>query len=81
MRVIPYNPKSSYQSGIRDTITKGVFYWQGEDYVPSAQRTWWNTYAEGTNMSGFNRFIKFFVAANYDADSGTYLYTEIPQPQ
>lgn len=81
MRVVPYNPKSDYQSGIRNTLTKGVFYWQGSDYVSDDDKTWWNTYAEGTNMSGFNRFMKFFVASNYDGDSGTYIYDSIPSPE
>lgn len=80
-RVVPYNPKSAYQTGIRDTITKGVFYWQGTDYVPTAQQTWWNTYAEGTGMSGFNRFLKFFVASNYDEGTGTYIYDSVPSPE
>ena len=81
MRVIPYNPKSAYQTGIRDTITKGVFYWKPDEYVAAAQKTWWGTYAEGTNMSGFNRFMKYFVAANYDSGSGTYIYDSVPSPE
>jgi len=81
MRVKPYNPKSDYQSGIRDTLTWGVLYFTKGDYVAAAQKTWWNTYAEGTNMSGFNRFMKYFVADNYDEDSGTFIYADIPDPQ
>ncbi len=81
MRVIPYNPKSAYQTGVRNSMTKAVFYWQGSDYVDATAQTWWNTYAEGTNMSGFNRFTKFFMAANYDGDTGTFIYDSIPQPE
>lgn len=81
MRVIPYNPKSDYQTGIRDTVTFGVSYWQDAAAVPAAQKTWWNTYAEGTNMSGFNRFMKFFVALNYDADTGSCIYGGVPDPE
>ena len=81
MRVVPYNPKSDYQTGIRDTVSMGVLYFTRGDYVSAAAKTWWGTYAEGTNMSGWNRFLKFFVAQNYDKDSGTFLYGGIPDPQ
>jgi hypothetical protein len=81
LRVDPYNPKSAYQTGIRSTLTKGIFYFTKGTYVTAAQKTWWNTYAEGTNMSGINRFMKFFVAANYDEDTGTYIYASVPGPQ
>ncbi len=80
MRVIPYNPKSAYQTSVRDSLSWGVEYWKGA-YVAAAQKTWWNTYAEGTNQSGFNRYMKFFMATNYDGDSGTFIYTNIPSPQ
>ncbi len=81
MRVIPYNPKSDYQTGVRNTLTHGVSYWQDSTAVSDSEKTWWNTYAEGTNMSGFNRFMKFFVALNYDKDSGSYIYSGIPSAQ
>jgi len=81
MRVTPYNPKSAYQQGIRDTLTWGVLYFTKGDYVADAQKTWWNTYAEGTNMSGINRFMRFFVADNFDKGSGTFIFAGIPDPQ
>ena len=81
LRVDPYNPKSDYQTGIRETLTWGVLYFTKGAYVAAAQKTWWNTYAEGTNMSGFNRFMKFFVAANYDEDTGTFIYAQVPDPR
>ena len=81
MRVKPYNPKSSYQTGVRDSLTWGVLYFTKGDYVAAAQKTWWNTYAEGTNESGFNRYMKFFIADNYDSGSGTFIYLDIPDPQ
>ena len=77
----PYNPKSSYQTGIRDTMTWAVLYFTKGAYVAAAQKTWWDTYAEGTNQSGFNRFVKFFVAGNYDGDTGTFIYASVPDPQ
>jgi len=81
LRVTPYNPKSAYQTGIRDTMKYAVMYFTKADYVAAAQKTWWETYAEGTNQSGFNRFVSKFVALNYDGDSGTFLYDSIPQPE
>jgi len=81
LRVIPYNPKSAYQTGVRNTMTWGVLYFTKADYVAASEKTWWNTYAEGTNQSGFNRFIKFFVAANYDSSSGSFLFDHVPSPQ
>jgi len=81
LSVTPYNPKSAYQVGIRDTMSFGVMYFTKGAYVAAAQKTWWNTYAEGTNQSGINRFIKNFVALNYDAATGTFIYAGIPDPQ
>lgn len=81
LRVVPYNPKSSYQVGIRSTLTWGVLYFTKGSYVSAAEKTWWNTYAEGTNESGFNRFMKFFIAQNYDEGTGSFIYKGIPNPQ
>ena len=81
LRVDPYNPKSAYQTGIRETLTWAVLYFTKGAYVTASQKTWWNTYAEGTNMSGINRFMKFFVAQNYDTGTGAFLYGGVPNPQ
>ena len=81
MRVIPYNPKSDYQVGIRDVVSKAAFYFTKGPYVTDAMKTWWDIYAEGTNMSGWNRFMKFFVALNYDSVNGIYTYAGVPDPQ
>jgi hypothetical protein len=81
LSVTPYNPKSDYQVGVREVMSKGVMYFTKGSYVPAPAKTWWNTYAEGTNMSGINRFMKFFVALNYDKDSGSFIYAGIPSPQ
>ena len=78
--VTPYNPKSAYQTGVRNTMSKGVFYFTKGTYVTAPQKTWWNTYAEGTNQTGMNRFIKAFVAANYDSGTGSLIYGGVPIP-
>lgn len=81
LSVTPYNPKSNYQTGIRNTVTHGVMYFTKGTYVSAASKTWWNTYAEGTNMSGINRFMKFFVAANFNPATGQFHYGGVPDPQ
>ncbi len=81
LRVIPYNPKSDAQTGIRDTMTFAVLYFTKGTYVTASQKTWWNNYAEGTNQSGWNRFAKFFIAANYDSVAQEFAYDGVPNPQ
>lgn len=80
LRVTPYNPKSDYQTGIRDTMTKGVMYFTKGAYINAGTKTWWNVYGEAEKppVSGFNRFIRAFVALNYDAATGTFIYAGIP---
>ncbi len=82
LRVDPYNPKSDYQTGIRNTLTKGVLYFTKGTYVAAAAKTWWNTYgeAESPPVSGFNRFMRAFVALNFDGDTGSFMYAGIPEP-
>ena len=80
LHVIPYNPKSAYQQGIRKVMTFGVLYFTKGSYVSAAAKTWWDTYAMGTNQSGWNRFQAKFVAANYNKATGTMIYSHIPQP-
>jgi len=80
LRVDPYNPKSPYQTGVRDTMTFAQFYFKSSEYVTDEQKTWWNTYAEGTGKSGANRFTAAFMAANYDSATGTYIYSNVPNP-
>lgn len=81
IKVKPYNPKTAYQQGIRETVTKGVWYWRTGDYVSSGDKESWDSYAEGTGMSGFNRYLKFFVQENYDSAVGQYSFNQVPDPK
>lgn len=63
-RVIPANPKTDDQVSIRNTMTAGVSAWQTVASVPAASKASWDFYASGTGMSGFNRYIKYFVETN-----------------
>ncbi len=80
LRVIPYNPKSSYQTGIRNTLSKGVLYFTKGTYITDGTKTWWNVYgtAEKPPVSGWNRFLRAFIALNFDAATGTFIYAGIP---
>ena len=81
MKVTPYNPKSAYQTGIRNTISKGVLYFTKGAYITASEKTWWNNYAaaEKPAVSGINRFMRAFVALNYDNATGTFMYAGIPE--
>jgi hypothetical protein len=82
LRVTPYNPKSDYQTGIRRTLTFGVLYFTKGSYVSASAKVWWNTYGEAEKppVSGFNRFMRQFIALNYDDATGTFIYKGIPNP-
>ena len=82
LRVDPYNPKSDYQTGIRESMAAGVLYFTKGDYVAAAQKTWWNTYGEAVSpaISGINRFIQKFIELNYDSGTGSFIYAGIPNP-
>jgi hypothetical protein len=78
IRVIPYNPKSAYQVGTRTAMTKAVWYWRTGSYITAPEKAAWEMYATGTNMSGFNRFVKAFVKANLTAK--LYVFSKVPTP-
>ncbi len=80
LHVKPYNPKSDYQTGIRQTMSMGVLYFTKGTYVSAGTKAWWNTYgaAEKPPVSGWNRFQRAFVALNFDAPTRTFIYAGIP---
>ena len=64
IRVIPENPQTASQTSIRGTLTAGVSVWQDVASVTAGSKTSWEVYAEGTGMSGFNRFMSKFIKLN-----------------
>jgi len=80
MRVVPYNAKSDYQKGIRAALTYGVSYWKSE-CTGKTPGIWWNEYAEGTNQSGFNRFMKFFIASGWNSTTRLFTWAGLPDPE
>lgn len=63
-RVIPANPRTTTQQASRELLTSGVSTWQSGVSLESGSKTSWDFYASGTGMSGFNRYIKFFMTLN-----------------
>lgn len=82
LKVTPYNPKSDYQTGIRTTLRMGVLYFSKGSYLTAGDKAAWNVYgnAESPAVSGINRFMRNFVADNYDGDTGSFIYAGIPDP-
>ena len=64
-RVIPNNPKSDPQVAIRGVMADGVSKWRFGT-ISAAAKLMWESYAAGTGMSGFNRFIRYYQLDNYD---------------
>ena len=51
----PANPQTAGQVNVRTALTLTVALWQA---LPDVVKTTWNTFAEGTQMSGFNQWVK-----------------------
>ena len=65
-RVVPHNPKTSAQTAVRSVLTDGVSKWRF-GMISQSDKNFWNTYAKGLGESGFNRFMRSYVAGNYAA--------------
>lgn len=64
--VVPQNPNTTCQVVIRKVINRGSVGWKnGVTGISSAQKALWDTAAEGTAESGFNRYMRAFIAENY----------------
>jgi hydrogenase maturation factor len=80
-RVIPNNPNSSAQQAVRQVMSDGVSKWRFGT-IAGAAKTMWESYAAGTGMSGFNRFMSKYVPANYDSGTQEVVTPQvIPAPQ
>jgi len=77
-RFIPNNPKSVRQVARRATMSDGVSKWKYRtDLISSAAKTLWASYGDKHQISGFNRFMKFYMEENYDKVSGTVVSPQI----
>ncbi len=81
-RFIPNNPKSPRQIARRSTMKVGVSKWRfAADEITADDKTLWASYGAKNNISGFNRFMKYYMEQNYDVPSGTVVSPEVvPAP-
>ena len=64
--VVPQNPQTTCQTVIRKVVTRGSQGWKNATTgINATQQAQWDSYAEGSAESGFNRFMRAFNAENY----------------
>jgi len=82
-RFIPHNPKSSKQVAVRSVLTDGVSKWRHcPGLITAADKVLWESYGAKHQISGINRFMKFYLKENYDSSTGTKKSPQvIPKPQ
>lgn len=79
--VVPRNPKTAAQLQNRGAFEDGVSKWRWE-VIPTYQKTDWASYSAGTTESGFNRFMRYYLKANYNKTTKTKVVNQfIPSPQ
>jgi len=80
-RFIPANPKSARQVARRATMTDGVSKWRfRSDLISASNKTLWASYGDKHQISGFNRFMKFYMAQNYSVATGEKVTPQIVPP-
>ena len=81
-RFVPSNPKSTRQVARRSTMTDGVSKWRfRSDLISAANKTLWASYGDKHQISGFNRFMHFYMNENYSKITGAVVTPQIvPQP-
>lgn len=82
-RFIPNNPKSVRQVARRATMIAGVSNWRfAASVISAADKTLWASYGDKHQISGFNRFMKFYLEQNYNKVTGAVVSPEvIPAPR
>ena len=80
LRVVPNNPRSDAQQAIRSVLSDGVSKWRF-GMISSEAKTQWENYAKGLAESGFNRFMRAYIQANYDSNTKQKVTPQvIPDP-
>jgi hypothetical protein len=77
-RVVPHNPRTPEQQAIREVLTDGTSRWKFGG-ISQLHKNLWNTYAKGLAESGFNRYLRAYIKANYQ-DGRKVVPSVIPQP-
>lgn len=82
-RFVPNNPKSSRQVARRASMADGVSKWRfRSDLIGAANKTLWASYGDKHQVSGFNRFMKFYLEENYNKVTGAKVSPQVvPQPK
>ena len=82
-RFVPNNPKSTRQVARRASMSDGVSKWRyRSDLITAANKTLWASYGDKHQISGFNRFMKYYLEENYDKVAGTKVSPQvIPTPR
>lgn len=82
-RFVPNNPKSDRQTARRNSMADGVSKWRfRSDLITVANKTLWASYGDKHQISGFNRFMKYYLEDNYDKVTGTKASPQvIPTPK
>ena len=75
------NPKTEAQLEHRSAFQDGASKWRW-GVIGTYAKSRWNTYAEGTSESGWNRFMRYYLKANYDSATKKKVAVQvIPDPQ
>lgn len=79
----PKDKKSDAQLQNRLAFQDGISKWRfAESLITADNKTWWVYYAQGTSESGFNRFMRFYLKANYDTTTKQKVSPQVvPEPQ
>ena len=77
----PKNPKTDAQLQNRLAFSDGVSKWRW-DIITAEHKTDWASYSTGTTESAFNRFMRYYLAANYSSATHQIVTPQvIPNPQ
>ena len=64
---------------MKDGVSKWRF---ASSLITAADKILWESYGAKTQVSGFNRFMKFYMEQNYDKTTGTVVSPQVvPDPQ
>jgi len=78
--IVPKDKKSNPQIQNRAAFHAGVSNWRFE-VIPGYQKDKWTSYSTGTSESGFNRFMRYYLKANYNTTTKLQEPNEsIPSP-
>ncbi len=69
----PYNPRTSFQQAWRGVFSAAVASWQG---LSIDRKEFYNALKYPFHMSGYNRYLRLYLNANYPPPLGNYLLTE-----